>query len=176
MLNVLPGVYRRLRQWGRQRPSLIRTDQDYLIPFSCKLSSSYSMGLQVPATLISLGIIGGILSVASRRYLNSTPEIHFAPNPAVLSVRKDEESKEVECISIRTLLETRCRSLFTDFRPLWWLPKWVFPSSTDLTRQIVPCSGHLQTAYCVMADFSKIDSVTYDRWKKSSSMNEWSSN
>jgi hypothetical protein len=80
--------------------------------------------LEVPATLIGLGIlIGGIFSVASRRYSSSSPEIHFAPNPAVFPVRMNEESKEVEYISIRTLLETRCKSLFTEFHPLWWLSK-----------------------------------------------------
>ena len=81
------------------------------------------MVLEVPAILISLGLIGGIFSAAGRRYSSSSPEIHFAPNPAVLPIRKDDESKEVEYISIRTLLETRCKGLFTEFRPLWWLPK-----------------------------------------------------
>jgi hypothetical protein len=84
------------------------------------------MVLEVPATtlILSLGIIGGIFSVARRRYdSSSSPEIHFAPDPAVLPVRKNEESKEVEYVSIRTLLETRCKSLFTEFHPLWWLSK-----------------------------------------------------
>ena len=102
---------------------LIWTDQDNLIPFSCKLPSFHSMGFDVSATLISLGIIGGIFTIASRRYSSSSPKIHFAPNPAVLPVRKNEESKEVEYLSIRTLLETRCKSLFTEFRPLWWLSR-----------------------------------------------------
>ena len=96
--------------------------------------TSYSMGLEIPATLISLGLISGIISSAGRRYSKSSPEIHFAPNPAVLPVRKDGESKEVEYISIRTLLETRCKSLFTDFHPLWWLSKWVFSFLLNLTR------------------------------------------
>jgi len=104
------------------------------------------MGLQIPASLITLGIIGGIFSVASNYHSSSSPEIHFAPKPAILPVRKDKESNEIEYISIRTLLETRCKSLFTDFRPLWWLS-----------------NGHLQTMYCVVGDFSKIDSVSYDR-------------
>ena len=94
------------------------------IPFlSCKLSSYHSMGLEVPATLISIGLLG--FSAASRRFSSSSssPEIHFGPNPAALPVRKNKESKEVEYISIRTLLETRCKSLYTDFHPLWWLSK-----------------------------------------------------
>ena len=119
---------RRDRTWtlfwsGRTRTTLV-----YLSHFS-----SFAMGFEVPATLISLGIL---FSVARRLYSGSSTEIHFAPNPAVLPVRKNEESKETEYVSLRTLLETRCKSLFTEFRPLWWLSKWVFNflSLPDLTR------------------------------------------
>jgi len=106
------------------------------------------MRFEVPAALISLGIL---FSVTSKRYYSSSKssstEIHFAPNPAVLPVRKkDEESKEVEHISIRTLVETRCKSLFIEFRPMWWLS-----------------NGHLQTLYCVIGDFTQNDLVSYDR-------------
>jgi uncharacterized protein len=81
------------------------------------------MGFEVPATLISLGIIGGIFSIARKHHSSLSPEIHFASNPAVLLVRKDKDPKEVEYVSIRTLLETRCKSLFTEFHSLWWLFK-----------------------------------------------------
>lgn len=104
------------------------------------------MGLEVPASLISLGLIGGIFTFASDYYSSSPPEIHFASDPAVLRVRKDKDSNEIEYVSIRTLLETRCKSLFTEFRPLWWLS-----------------NGHLQTMYCVLGDFSKNDCMWYDR-------------
>ncbi|KAF8798005.1 AB-hydrolase YheT [Phlegmacium glaucopus] len=104
------------------------------------------MGIEIPASLIGLGLLGGIFSVASNHYSNSSPEIHFASKPAILPVRKDKESNEVQYISIRTLLETRCKSLFSDFRPLWWL-----------------FNGHLQTIYCVLGDFSKNDCMWYDR-------------
>ena len=81
------------------------------------------MGLQVAASLISLGLLGGVFSLASNHYSSSLPDVQFAPKPAVLRVKKDKESNETEFISIRTLLETRCKSLFTEFRPLWWLSK-----------------------------------------------------
>ncbi|KAH9944761.1 AB-hydrolase YheT [Amylocystis lapponica] len=74
------------------------------------------------------------------------PQLFFAPSPESLSVRTSPASKEVKQVSLRQFVEARCPSLFRPFRPAWWL-----------------FSGHLQTAYCVMGDFSKVDKVEYDR-------------
>ncbi|KAF8902108.1 AB-hydrolase YheT [Gymnopilus junonius] len=90
--------------------------------------------------------MGAILSVASKAYSHYYPTIHFASKPALLKVRKHDGSNEVEEVSIKALLETKCPSLWSEFRPLWWL-----------------FNGHLQTIYCVMGDFSKNDLMWYHR-------------
>ncbi|KAF8163282.1 AB-hydrolase YheT [Crassisporium funariophilum] len=96
-------------------------------------------------SLIGLGIMGGFFSFASSRYTDTYPIVHFPSKPADIPVRKDN-SDEIEYVSIRSLLETRCKSLFTEFRPLWWL-----------------FNGHLQTIYCVLGNFKGNDRMWYDR-------------
>ena len=65
----------------------------------------------------------------STRNGNST-QIHFSPKPAVVAIRKRENRKDrdaddgIEHVSLQHLVETRCKSLFTDFRPLWYLFKY----------------------------------------------------
>jgi len=55
---------------------------------------------------------------------NDQPDVHFdAKNPAQLDVLKSDDTDTLERVSLKTLLETRCKSLFTPFRPVWWLPK-----------------------------------------------------
>jgi hypothetical protein len=49
-------------------------------------------------------------------------------------------------MDIRTFLQSRVPSLYQEFSPTWWLP-----------------SGHFQTAYVVMGDFSRVDTVDYER-------------
>lgn len=49
-------------------------------------------------------------------------------------------------MSLRTLVESRVPSLTKPYRPCWWLP-----------------TGHVQTAYCVMANFDAVDAVVYKR-------------
>ncbi|KAJ1305168.1 hypothetical protein OPQ81_000199 [Rhizoctonia solani] len=49
-------------------------------------------------------------------------------------------------LSVRALVETSCPSLMQDYKPTWWLP-----------------SGHIQTAFCVVADFTKVDEILYER-------------
>ncbi|GBE81054.1 AB-hydrolase YheT [Sparassis latifolia] len=74
------------------------------------------------------------------------PKLYFhSPRPS-LSVRTSLGSKEVQRISLRSFVESKCPSLYTEFRPAWWL-----------------YSGHLQTGYSVVGDFSKVDKVEYDR-------------
>ncbi|KAF9464677.1 AB-hydrolase YheT [Collybia nuda] len=99
-------------------------------------------------SLVALSFMGAFFSAASIGLPDKTPLIHFSPKPAVVTVRKSKNSNQVERQSLRTLVETKCKSLFTEFRPLWWLYKF---------------SGHLQTMYCVFGDFSKNDHMWYDR-------------
>ncbi|KAF9532958.1 Alpha/Beta hydrolase protein [Crepidotus variabilis] len=125
------------------------------MPYLCTLSP--------PTNLPTIGIyliMGALVSVlvlvamagfffnsfpgASAR--DEEPEVRFAEKPALLQVRKHEDSDEVEEISMKELLETRCKSLFKPFKPMWWLG-----------------NGHLQTIYCVMGDFSKRDLMWYHR-------------
>jgi hypothetical protein len=49
-------------------------------------------------------------------------------------------------MDIRTFLQSRVPSLYQEFSPTWWLP-----------------SGHFQTAYVALGDFSKIDLIDYAR-------------
>jgi hypothetical protein len=51
-----------------------------------------------------------------------------------------------EFISLQELVEKRCPSLHSKFHPAWWLP-----------------SGHMQTLYSVVGDFSQTDKVSYKR-------------
>lgn len=75
-----------------------------------------------------LAVMGVLYTVASKGWPSRYPLIHFSSNPAVITVKKHKGSDEVERISLRTLVETRCKSLFTEFRPLWWLFKYVVRS------------------------------------------------
>lgn len=56
-------------------------------------------------------------------YRSST--IHFPAEPARLPIKNDKDSDETSYVCLRTLLETRCQSLFIPFKPLWWLFKYV---------------------------------------------------
>ncbi|KAJ7650200.1 AB-hydrolase YheT [Roridomyces roridus] len=79
-------------------------------------------------------------------WLTSTrPMIHF-PKDA-LHLRICKANAETEKVTLQGVIETRCKSLFTPYRPAWWLFN----------------SGHLQTIFCSRGDFSKIDQVWYFR-------------
>ena len=66
--------------------------------------------------------MGAFLSTRPASDSNDTT-VHFASKPAVLTVKKTDNPDQVEHLSLRELLETRCTSLFTAFSPPWWLPK-----------------------------------------------------
>lgn len=101
-------------------------------------------------SVIGLDFISASFSTAvtSTGLTENSPSIHFSESskPSVLAVRKDRHSNDVEHISLQELVETRCKSLFTEFRPIWWL-----------------FNGHLQTLYSVVGDFSERDHLQYDR-------------
>ncbi|KAM5538983.1 hypothetical protein V8D89_007206 [Ganoderma adspersum] len=88
--------------------------------------------------------MGALFSFLSAAYY--VPKLYLGSTPATLSVRASADSKSVEKISLSDFLTLRVPSLHRGYKPAWWLN-----------------SGHLQTAYCVVGDFSKIDKVEYDR-------------
>ncbi|CAE6422363.1 unnamed protein product [Rhizoctonia solani] len=49
-------------------------------------------------------------------------------------------------LSVRALVETSCPSLMQDYKPSWWLR-----------------GGHVQTAFCVVGDFTRVDEILYER-------------
>lgn len=71
-------------------------------------------------------------------------EVKYPSTPAVVSIR--EQDTGTRRISLQEFVEKRCPSLHSKFHPVWWLP-----------------SGHHQTLYCVMGDFSQRDKVVYKR-------------
>ncbi|PFH54375.1 hypothetical protein AMATHDRAFT_135563 [Amanita thiersii Skay4041] len=96
--------------------------------------------------LAGLGVLSAFFTVASTTLSGNAPLVRFPKKSVQIIVRKGKNSEETEKASLRELLETRCPSLFTAFSPAWWL-----------------FNGHLQTFYCVLGDFTKIDHVLYRR-------------
>ena len=119
------------------------------------------------------------LGTAIKKFLAETPEVFYPARPATFLVsrypsfaeldqpgydepRTNEDAMTAVASSqlqatpvskrrgipmdIRTFLQSRVPSLYEDFSPTWWLP-----------------SGHFQTTYVVMGDFSKVDPVDYER-------------
>ncbi|PCH38245.1 AB-hydrolase YheT [Wolfiporia cocos MD-104 SS10] len=75
------------------------------------------------------------------------PRLHFASPSATVKVKGPTDSPEdSRRESLESFVESRCPSLYGGFKPASWL-----------------FNGHLQTAYAVVGDFSKIDKVDYDR-------------
>ncbi|KZS89895.1 AB-hydrolase YheT [Sistotremastrum niveocremeum HHB9708] len=70
----------------------------------------------------------------------------YTPEKAISLQVKSEGSQETKSLTLRQFVEANCPSLLAEYRPAWWLH-----------------SGHLQTVYCVTGDFSKIDTVQYER-------------
>ena len=111
--------------------------------------------------------MGALLSLARPRPMDSFtigrgptdshPLIHFPSKPSVLAVRKHRHSTDIEYISLQELVETRCKSLFTQFHPIWWLFKYVAifatmscslisGSQVDTYRPYTACSATFQSA------------------------------
>ncbi|KAI0344177.1 AB-hydrolase YheT [Trametopsis cervina] len=86
--------------------------------------------------------------------VHDVPKLFYSPAVASVTVRAgytdgsagSEATKEQEKVSLRDLVERRCPSLHNTFVPAWWLP-----------------NGHMQTGYCVIGDFSRVDKVEYER-------------
>ncbi|KAF8136337.1 AB-hydrolase YheT [Boletus edulis] len=76
-------------------------------------------------------------------YQDRPTQVRYPPTPALIQT-SGHLGKEF--ISLQELVEKRCPSLHSKFRPAWWLP-----------------SGHMQTLYSVVGDFSHRDKVNYKR-------------
>jgi hypothetical protein len=76
-------------------------------------------------SILSFAAMAGFLSFPFFTAVDDDqPDVHFnAKTSAQLDVLKRDDTDTLERVSFRTLLETRCKSLFTPFRPVWWLPK-----------------------------------------------------
>ncbi|TFY51921.1 hypothetical protein EVJ58_g10305 [Rhodofomes roseus] len=74
------------------------------------------------------------------------PVLYFAKATEDIEVLQSSGSTETKVETLGSLIEHRCPSLSRHFKPIWWL-----------------FSGHLQTAYSVVGDFSKVDTVEYER-------------
>ncbi|KAJ7158691.1 AB-hydrolase YheT [Mycena filopes] len=79
-------------------------------------------------------------TVKRRKRPGRTPAVHFPPKTANVHL------KSGETVSLQELVESRCTSLYSKYKPAWWL-----------------FNGHLQTAYSLLGDFSQVDRVWYQR-------------
>jgi len=67
-------------------------------------------------------------------------------------------------VSMSDFVRQNCPSLFDKpFIPSWWLPKYVCMMIYLCYNSPRSNSGHAQTFYCVMDDFTLIDQIEYDR-------------
>ena len=80
----------------------------------------------IMSILVGLGILPILLVMATFLASRTAPTVRFGLKPAILEVktRKDGD-KRTERLSLQELLKTRCQSLFSVFKPVWWLFKWV---------------------------------------------------
>lgn len=83
------------------------------------------MGSALSCGFYGLGVITAFLSIASSKYPSSSSTIIFSSKPSMLVVRKGDDVGSVERQPLRQLVETRVSSVLKDFRPLWWLYKFV---------------------------------------------------
>jgi len=83
-------------------------------------------------SLLGLTLTGSVFAITTTTIQEGKfTFIRFPSKPGVVAVRKHnngedpETSDGIEHVSLRHLVETRCKSLFNDFRPLWYLFKYV---------------------------------------------------
>lgn len=69
------------------------------------------------------------------------PALHFGGRQSVVKLRSGGDA-----VSMEEFLNTHVPSLLEPYKPAWWLP-----------------TGHGQTVYCVLGDFTKHDHVRYER-------------
>jgi hypothetical protein len=114
--------------------------------------------VQVQETKTALGVTPA--KFVRRQRPGKTPKLHFAPEPAHVFLQP--ENGEKVSISLQELVQSRCQSLYSKFRPAPWLFKL---GSNFLVVYFAQTrnSAHLQTLYSVLGDFSKTDQVQYQR-------------
>lgn len=91
------------------------------------------------------------------------PRLAFAPMPAELPVKPDQAGRGT--LPMDAFVSRSCPSLYQPYIPPRWMRKcvtWLFPSSCMITHAFFD-SGHVQTAYCVAGDFTRVDKVVYHR-------------
>ncbi|KAI5124550.1 hypothetical protein M0805_003072 [Coniferiporia weirii] len=76
----------------------------------------------------------------------SPPRLYVVETPVRLRVKDASSLEGTRSLALSEFIQTRCPSLLLPFFPVWYLN-----------------SGHLQTGYCVVGDFSQVDKVVYDR-------------
>ena len=75
--------------------------------------------------LVGLGILAMLLAMATFLGSKTAPTVRFGLKPAILEVKTRKDGERTEWLSLQELLETRCQSLFSVFKPVWWLFKLV---------------------------------------------------
>jgi hypothetical protein len=82
-------------------------------------------------SVIGLSLMSAFLIILTSVGKDRTTLIRFASKPAVVTVRKQDSGKDseaddgIENVTLQKLVENKCKCLFTDFRPLWYLFKYV---------------------------------------------------
>src|SRR5258706_2658587 len=104
-------------------------------------------------------------SYFSKSFTNN--EVHYGPDTPLLPLT--HRSK----LSISAFLQIYCPAVYPAYRPSTWLQKYSIPfppSPIAIAIAIAIAvadyapSGHLQTIYLTVGDFSKQDNVEYERW------------
>ncbi|KAI0364220.1 AB-hydrolase YheT [Pilatotrama ljubarskyi] len=104
-------------------------------------------------TLLLVGTAFGAIIYGAWRKLSSERShpfvtLHVSPDSAVLPRSEDGERSKTPPRSLAELVREKVPSLGSEstFKGVWWLP-----------------GGHLQTMYCSVGDFTKVDPVVYER-------------
>jgi hypothetical protein len=113
--------------------------------------STFRSILSLPGQLFFA--IAGFLGLAhyARQIVQICPR-----SPAIVKKRTGA------AVDLNRWVKENVPSLRGSFVPTWWLPKWVVDWPTRLL--MLTRSGHFQTMYSVVGNFSKIDKIEYKRW------------
>ena len=67
-------------------------------------------------------MMGALFSFLSASYY--VPKLYFG-TPETVFVRPAASTKAIEKVTLRDFVQSRCPSLFQEFRPAWWLNRCV---------------------------------------------------
>ena len=154
--------------YSRHTPSQLYTKKSSRPPTSYYQNPVHRSMDQVPYLSNSDFILGClILITALAIWAIISP--HNAKHVRLVAPLHPAKLGDADGSTCTTFVEQHCSSLKDGFKPSWWLPKYVFGSDDYLpilSRLKVlrsDISGHAQTIYSAMADFSNDDHVTYQR-------------